>query len=45
MIEEIKKLIRAFADVKLIKVKGHAGIKENEVADYLATSAIKKGPE
>ncbi|THB79823.1 MAG: ribonuclease HI, partial [Desulfobacteraceae bacterium] len=29
--------------VELVKVKGHAGIKENEVADFLATSAIKEG--
>ncbi len=40
---EIKKLIKKFADLSFIKVKGHAGIKENEVADFLATSAIKKG--
>ena len=43
LIMEIKKLMRNFQDISFIKVKGHAGIKENEVADFLATSAIKKG--
>jgi ribonuclease HI len=43
LVSETKQLIEKFKDLKLIKVKGHAGIKENEVADYLATSAIKKG--
>ncbi len=44
LVSEIKGLIQPFADLEFIKVKGHAGIKENEVADFLATSAIKKGP-
>lgn len=44
LVAEIKKLMKKFDDLAFIKVKGHAGIKENEVADYLATSAIKKGP-
>ena len=43
LVEEIKDLMESFSDLGLIKVKGHAGVKENEVADYLATSAIKKG--
>ncbi len=43
LVEEIKQLMTRFRDLNFIKVKGHAGIKENEVADYLATSAIKKG--
>lgn len=43
LIHQIKGLMARFSDLKFIKVKGHAGIKENEVADYLATSAIKKG--
>lgn len=43
LVSEIKELTRKFKDLKFIKVKGHAGIKENEVADFLATSAIKKG--
>ncbi|MCP4021202.1 MAG: ribonuclease HI [Desulfobacteraceae bacterium] len=43
LVFEIKAMINKFEDLKIIKVKGHAGIKENEVADFLATSAIKKG--
>ncbi len=38
----IRRRMEAFKDLAFIKVKGHAGIKENEVADFLATSAIKK---
>jgi len=40
---EIKALMNKFSDLDFIKVKGHSGNKENEVADFLATSAIKKG--
>ncbi len=43
LVAEIKELMTKFSDLAFIKVKGHAGIKENEVADFLATSAIKKG--
>ncbi len=43
LILEIRQLMKKFDDLALIKVKGHSGIKENEVADFLATSAIKKG--
>jgi len=42
LVEQIRTLVNRFADLEFIKVKGHAGIKENEVADFLATSAIKK---
>jgi ribonuclease HI len=42
LVESIKKKIRKFKDVKIIKVKGHAGNKYNERADFLATSAIKQ---
>ena len=41
LVESIRKLLATFKDVKLIKVKGHAGHEENEQADFLATSAIK----
>ncbi len=43
LVFDIKVLMKEFKDLKFIKVKGHAGIKENEIADFLATSAIKKG--
>jgi ribonuclease HI len=42
LVSSIQKLIRKFKDLKIIKVKGHAGHPENERADYLATSAIPK---
>jgi len=42
LVNEIRTLCRQFSDLKLIKVKGHAGIEGNEKADQLATSAIKK---
>lgn len=43
LIYEIRTLMNKFQDLAFIKVKGHSGIKENEVVDFLATSAIKKG--
>ncbi|MFP4446319.1 MAG: ribonuclease HI [Desulfosudaceae bacterium] len=42
LITDIKKTMAGFADLELIKVKGHAGQIENEKADQLATAAIKK---
>lgn len=45
VVVEIKAMMKIFKDLELIKVQAHAGIKENEVADFLATSAIKKGPQ
>jgi ribonuclease HI len=41
LVESIKKKMRKFKDVRIIKIKGHAGHKYNERADFLATSAIK----
>ena len=41
LVKAIIKTISKFKDLKLIKVKGHAGHVENERADFLATSAIK----
>ncbi len=41
IVKAIRETISKFKDLKLIKVKGHAGHAENEQADFLATSAIK----
>ncbi|MBU1056292.1 MAG: ribonuclease HI [Proteobacteria bacterium] len=43
LINSIKVKMKNFHDIKLIKVKGHAGHKENELADFLATNAVKNG--
>ncbi len=40
VIAGIRRLMQEFSDVKLIKVKGHAGHRQNERADDLARSAI-----
>jgi ribonuclease HI len=45
LVESIKKTMSKFKDVRIIKVKGHAGHKENERADFLATSAIKNAAQ
>ncbi len=45
LVESIKKTMAAFKDVIIIKVKGHSGHPENEKADFLATSAIKKAKQ
>ena len=44
LVKDIKEMMKEFEDIEVIKVKGHSGIKENEVADFLAVSAIKKEP-
>jgi ribonuclease HI len=41
LIAAIRKSLAAFTDLRLIKVRGHEGVKENERADELATSAIR----
>lgn len=41
LIESIKALMREFEDLKLVKVRGHAGDRWNERADELARKAIK----
>lgn len=42
LIKSIKNILLIFKDRKIIKIKGHAGHEENERADFLATSAIRK---
>ena len=41
MVDSIKKTMAKFKNLKMVKVKGHAGDKGNERADFLATTAIK----
>ena len=41
MVQSIKKMMKKFKNLKLVKIKGHAGDEGNERADLLATSAIK----
>ena len=41
MVASVKEAMARFKDLKIIKVKGHAGHPANERADFLATSAIK----
>jgi len=42
LIDSIKKSMRRFNDLKLIKIRGHAGQEGNERADFLANKAVKK---
>ena len=42
LIADIQRLLARFSDIRLIKVEGHAGVPDNELADTLATSAIKR---
>ena len=42
LIAETKALMEKFSDLKLIKIKGHAGFEGNETADALATQAVKQ---
>ena len=45
LVASIKETMSRFKDLKILKVKGHAGHPANERADYLATSAIKKAAQ
>ena len=41
LVKSTQEIIKRFNDLKIIKIKGHAGHEENERADFLATLAIK----
>lgn len=45
LVDAIRKIMRDFNNLKLIKVRGHAGHQQNEHADQLATSAVKNRSE
>ncbi|MCD6138398.1 MAG: reverse transcriptase-like protein [Deltaproteobacteria bacterium] len=44
LVAAIKKLMKRFQDLKIIKVEGHVGIAANEQADRLARAAARKKP-
>jgi len=41
LVEDIRRILRTFADVTFVKVRGHAGHPENELADRLARKAVE----
>lgn len=43
LVERLRKLQREFADVRYVKVAGHAGIELNERVDELARRAVARG--
>jgi len=45
IVESIKKTMKKFKNLKIVKVRAHAGDEGNERADFLATSAIKYPPK
>jgi ribonuclease HI len=45
LISAMRRSMAAFDDLKLVKVRGHCGVAENERADALATSAIRRAGE
>ena len=45
LVQSIKKTMKKFKNLKIVKIKGHAGDEGNERADLLATSAIKSPPK
>jgi ribonuclease HI len=42
LVGALRELAGQFSDLKIIKVRGHSGVADNEKADHLATSAIDK---
>ncbi len=45
LVESIRELMKRFSNLRFIKVEGHSGVEGNEIADKLATSAVKKGSD
>lgn len=45
LVLELRNFMRQFRDIRIIKVPGHSGVKDNEEADRLATAAIKKAKQ
>ena len=43
LIARVQALMREFADLRLVKVRGHAGDPRNERVDQLARDAITRG--
>jgi ribonuclease HI len=43
LVAELRELVRAFADLRFVKVPGHAGVPLNERCDQLARDAIARG--
>lgn len=43
LVQEIRLLLRAFPTLEFVKVRGHAGVPENERVDELAREAIENG--
>ena len=45
IVQSIKKTMKRFKNLEIVKIRAHAGDKGNERADFLATSAIKHPPK
>jgi ribonuclease HI len=43
LVDRLRKLVRSFADVRFVKVAGHAGVALNERVDELARQAVSRG--
>jgi ribonuclease HI len=42
LVDKLRKLVRSFADVRFVKVAGHAGVALNERVDELARQAVER---
>jgi ribonuclease HI len=42
LVQSLRDLAKQFSDIRIIKVQGHKGVADNELADRLATSAIER---